>query len=173
MDPRDFLTQLIAMRGNQGTPSIQMSGRQSGNVEFATPAQQAAPTLAELSQLFVTPEGHKYPAPYVSNWDVLHKRHLMDPTPLAQHDFDVPTTQDTSVLSQQIQPPGAPGFVQNPGTFIPAQRKNRQIQDTSTGQQLPEQPTTPGFSAPVLPANTDAGPFRPGLRYAPWNLRQQ
>ena len=168
MDPRAFLAQIMSSLPRGGTPDVALSGRQSTNVDVATPAQQAAPTLAELSG-----EGSKYGAPYVSNWDLLHKRHLMDQTPLAQQDIDVRTTTAPEVLSQQIQPPGAPGYIQNPGTFIPSQNRNRHLVSNADPAQLPLMPgSSSAFSGNVLPAtNPPETGFRPGLRYAPWNLR--
>jgi len=158
-----------------GSPMPGFNGRQSTNVDIATPEQQQAPTLAELTQQFVTPEGHRYPTPYVSNWDALHERHLMDPTPVARQDPEAFATDVPEVLSRQIPVPGAPemGFVQNPGTFISSQNKNRQLIGNADPAQLPLTPgSTSAFSGNVLPVtNPPETVFRPGLRYAPWNLR--
>lgn len=179
MGPRDILAQImrqspVAQGGPIGNPL--QPGRQSTNVDLATAAQQAAPTVAELSQQFVTPEGHRYPPPYTSNWDALHKRHLMNPTPVAQQDAEALVTDVPEVLSRQIPVPGEPemGFVQNPGTFIPSQNKNRQLVSNADPRQLPLMPgSTSAFSgsAGMPPTNPPETTFRPGLRYAPWNLR--
>jgi len=78
------------------------------------------------------------------------------------------------VLSQVIQPEGAPGYVQNPGTYIPSQNKNRQLVSNADPAQLPLMPgAASAFSGTVLPVvNPPETTFRPGLRYAPWNLRR-
>jgi len=174
--PLETLGQIFsqALRNDQAIPNPLQPGRLSGNVDLATAAQQAAPTLAELTQQFVTPEGHRYPTPYTSNWDALHKRHLMDPTPVAQQDAEALVTDVPEVLSQQIPVPGEPemGFVQNPGTYIPSQNKNRQLVSNADPAQLPPGAAS-AFSGTVLPVtNPPETVFRPGLRYAPWNLRR-
>ena len=130
----------------------------------AAPEQQAQPTMAELSG-----QGSKYGHSYVSNWDLLHKRHLMNETPVAQQDMDVLTTNAPEMLSQQIQPEGAPGFVQNPGTYIPSQNRNRHLISNADPAAMPLMPgSTSSFSGNVLPVtNPPETVFRPGLRYAP------
>ena len=176
--PIETLGQLFA-KAIQNTPATAAAnplqpGRLSSNIDLATAAQQAAPTLAELTQQFVTPEGHRYPTPYVSNWDVLHKRHLMDPTPVAQQDAEALVTDVPEVLSQQIRSPEVPemGFVQNPGTFIRSQDRNRHLVSNAAPAQLPPGAAS-AFSGAVLPVvNPPETVFRPGLRYAPWNLRR-
>src|SRR4051812_29313723 len=123
MDPTSevgkIFAQVLRQSNDAAIPMIER-WRMSGNVEVAPPTPP--PSLAEL-----TGEGSKYGTPYVSNWDLVHKRHLMDPTPLADQELDVRTTTAPEVLSQQIWPEGAPGFVQNPGTYIPSQHRNRQL----------------------------------------------
>lgn len=98
----------------------------------------------------------------------------MNPTPVADQDIDVRTTTAPEVLSQQIWPEGAPGFVQNPGTYIPSQDRNRQLIGNVDPRDLPLLPgSTSRFtgSAGVPPVNPPETVFRPGLRYAPWSLR--
>jgi hypothetical protein len=119
----------------QGTPDIAFSGRQSPNVEVGD--SNFRPNRDDMEHI----------SPGWSDFDFLHKRHGMNPTPVAE--------QALGAVTQ-------PKVPTNLATLI----------DPASGN--PQQPLMPGsssaFSGAVPPNWQSVGPTRPGLQLAPWNI---
>jgi len=176
-----------------GAPAIPVGNdapaRQSTNIEDRR-GERFTPTIDDLN--------HATPGA-LSNWDFLHKQHGMNPTSVARQGMDFPIVEASRLsqvnlpkdddLPEWMLPPDDQGSgLANPGTLLQSQAVNRHIQDSvQPGRIMPSNAPMPstGFD-PSLPIGSGPGSwgpsyqtvteneserFRPGLRYAPWNMQ--
>jgi hypothetical protein len=157
--------------------------RQSGNIEDRR-NEAIAPTYDDLD--------HAIPGA-LSNWDFPRAKRLADTTPMAGQEMDFPIVEASRLsqvnlpkdddLPEWMLPPDDQGAgLANPGTLLQSQAVNRHIQDSVQPSRLTDQgpidsslfqmgPT--GNWGPSYPTATEqrSSRWRPGLRYAPWNMR--